>query len=639
MHREAIYYSALMGDTDAVLVAVDGSGVMRWVSPEVRDILGYQPEAVVGRPVTAFLAPRETESGMRKLGDLLRNPGATLRTVHRVRHADGSYRTMVMVGRDLRKVPEVEAIVIQLRDITEQNQVIEALAENRARLEEAYRIAGLGWWQLDVQTGQVQLSDRLLELTGYERLSADNWSELRHILVHPDDLQRVEQALSPNRAVGSPTSVEHRIVRADGSIGHWLVHAQAFSDRAGSRLRLSGTVLDVTERRLAESEQFRTEKLEALDLLCAGITHDFNNLLAVIQGNISLVLEGAPDPADASLLADAELACRRAAQLSRQLSSYARSAEEPRLTEVQVAELVHEVVPLLLRGSRVRGELLAPDDLPRVHGAAAELSQVLQNLVLNAVAAMPEGGVLGVAAQEVTLPPDAPAVRLPPGPYVRLTVQDSGKGIAPEHLSRIFDPYFTTRPDGQGLGLATTHRIVRRHGGHISVQSAPGQGAVFHVYLPAVGPQPAQQESAAGDTLSLYFSANVRALLVDDDDLVRATGANLLTQLGCSVETACGSGEALEATREALVRGQAFHIAILDLTLPGDLSAPELLRNLSAVDPMIRGVISSGHQRHDAMVKYRRAGFRAALPKPYGLAQLRVALSDALAVDGSAAED
>ncbi len=629
------YYAALLGDSGGFLATMDDQGIVSWVGPEVRAVLGRDPSELIGRFALDFLAPADVAAGRNAIAALLSNQARLQRTVLPVRHADGGYRVMEIVGRDLRLRPEIGRIVVQVRDVTGERQVVTELQESRSQLAEAYQIAGLGRWEWNVQTGEVRFSTELLRLLGWKKQPASRWSDLRQLFVHPDDLERVEEAVAAAKPAG-PVSLEYRVVWPDGRIRQWLMHAQGSADLCGELWRVTGIVMDVTERRQAEAELFRAQKLEALDQLAAGIAHDFNNLLTVIQGNLSLAKAPLGPYEAGPLLAEAEAACERAAYLAHQLSSYARGREARAFEPTQLRPLLADVIPFLLRGSRVRSELLVPDDLRPVQGDAGALAQVLQNLVLNAIAAMPEGGVLRAEAANVALPEADPAAPLPPGAYVRLLVADSGHGVAPEHLPRIFDPYFTTRKGGQGLGLATTQRIVHHHGGHIAVQSRTGLGTMFVILLPAAAAEAATAEPRPAGRPPLALKCDLHVLLVDDEDLVRSAGAKMLKELGCRVDVAEGSEQALSLMRRAVTSGRPYQLAILDVTLPGDLGATELFARLWAIAPLLRGVVSSGYAHHDTMRDPVRHGFRAALPKPYGLGDLREALAAAALEDEQA---
>ncbi len=620
------YYDALLGDTGGFLATLDERGVCRHVASEVRRVLGFDPEEMVGRSCFEFVALADPAAGPRALGRLLAGRGRLERRVLPVRHRDGGYLMMEILLRDLRQRADIGAILLHARDVTGERQMATKLAESRTELAEAYQFAGLGRVEWDGGTGEVTLSEQLLELLQWKRQPSARWRDLRHMFVHPEDLDRVELAWA-SAQLGETVRLEYRVVRPDGSLRHWLMQAQGVPGATGGQGRVTATVMDVTELRQAEEELFRAQKLEALDQLAAGIAHDFNNLLTVIRGNLSLAQQAAAGQADVEpLLAEGTAACDRAAYLAHQLSKYVRSSDAQAFAPTEVGPLLADVIPFLLRGSRVKSEILAPDDLRAVRGDAGELAQVLQNLVMNAVAAMPDGGVLRAQAENVALPEADPPVPLPPGPYVRLVVADSGHGVAPEHLPRIFDPYFTTRQGGQGLGLATTRRIVRHHEGHIAVQSRTGQGTIFTIYLPA-----ALEEVAAAAAPEAPAHAELRrqlrVLLVDDDAAVRRAGAAMLKELGCRAEVAAGSEEALALMRRSVTRGKPYEVAILDVTMPGDLGARELFEQLWAIHPMLRGLVSSGYTTHDAMLDPARYGFRAALPKPYGLAEMREALA------------
>ncbi len=619
------YYDALLGDAGGFLATLDERGICRHVAPEVRGVLGYEPEEMVGRSCFEFVVLADSAAGLRAIGRLLAQGDRLERRVLPVRHRDGGYLMMEILLRDLRQRADIGAILVHARDVTAERQVATKLAESRTELAEAYRLAGLGRVEWDVRTGEVALSEHLLDLLQWQRQPSARWRDLRHMFIHPEDLGRVELAWASAR-LGETVRLEYRVVRPDGSLRHWLMQAQGVFGTSGEQARVTATVMDVTELRQAEEELLRAQKLEALDQLAAGIAHDFNNLLTVIRGNLSLAQQAAGQEDVEPLLAEATAACDRAAYLAHQLSKHVRSSDARAFAPTELGPLLADVIPFLLRGSRVKSEILAPDDLRAVRGDAGELAQVLQNLVMNAVAAMPDGGELRAQAESVALPEADPAVPLPPGPYVRLVVADSGHGVAPEHLPRIFDPYFTTRQGGQGLGLATTRRIVRQHAGHIAVQSRTGQGTIFTIYLPAALEEVAVAATSEAPART-ELRRHLRVLLVDDDAAVRRAGAGMLKELGCRADVAAGSEEALSLMRRSVTRGRPYEVAILDVTMPGDLGARELFEQLWAIHPMLRGLVSSGYTTHDAMLDPARYGFRAALPKPYGLAEMREALA------------
>jgi PAS domain S-box-containing protein len=621
-------FATLLDTVDGIVAGVDGQGVVRWMSPGVKRMMGYEPEAVTGRPIQEFLLPGDLENVQRKLGDLKASPGTALHTVQRIRHRDGTDRLFQIRGRDLRHHPGYGVIVLHLQDITEAQALQLALQESQARLEEACRIAGIGWWQHTLDTDRITCSDTLLGLLGWEDLPGAVWSELRLRLIHPDDLGRVEEAMARAAVTRQKVRVEHRVMRADGQTRDWLAHIRGVRDETGRLLHLSSTVADITEERQQMVEMLHRDKLEALELLAAGIAHDFNNLLTTITGNISLVRTLAGDDVVAAALKDAEEASRRASQLARQLLQYG-TGDGVRTESTRLGRLLADTVPFLLHGTRVEGRVIIGEGIDEVPGDAGELLQVIQNLVLNAVDAMPGGGSLEVRAARVTMPEDGPGLPLASGGYVLIEVEDRGVGIPPEHMARIFDPYFTTRDTGHGLGLATVHRIVRRQEGYISVASVPGQGTTFRVYWPAPEAVAASRgRPTQGDRRpnGVRVPSHIRVLVADDDDAVRQAAVRMMRELGHEAEAAADSSEALALMRRAVAEGRPYQLALVDLTMPGDKDGVSLFRELKGVNPLVCGILTTGYVRHESMVHHQVYGFQAALAKPYGMAELAAAL-------------
>jgi CheY-like chemotaxis protein len=242
---------------------------------------------------------------------------------------------------------------------------------------------------------------------------------------------------------------------------------------------------------------------------------------------------------------------------------------------------------------------------------------VLNNLVINASQAMPGGGTMRITAENRTLSEDS-GLPLAPGPYVRFSVRDQGGGIPEEHCSRIFDPYFTTKSTGSGLGLATAYSIIKRHRGHIGVQSTAGEGSTFFFFVPALPDRaPACPTKAEG-----VRGGNGEVLLMDDDRAVRLVGSQMLEHLGFSVSCTSDGREAVERYREAFAQGRPYRFVILDLTVPGGTGGREALRELLALDPQVRAIVSSGYSNDPVMAEARAHGFLGVLRKPFTIEQL-----------------
>jgi PAS domain S-box-containing protein len=374
---------------------------------------------------------------------------------------------------------------------------------------------------------------------------------------------------------------------------------------------------DVTDRRREESSALRAQKLESLGMLAGGIAHDFNNLLTGILGNISLARMAGDDPAEvARRLEDAEKAAFRARALTHQLLTFSRGGE-PVKRLVDIRGVIRDTSEFVLSGGRCRCDYRIHRDLWRVEADEGLLAQVVTNLVMNASQAMPEGGRLTVAASNLDLASGTPPV--PAGRYVHITVADEGPGIASENIERIFDPYFSTRPEGLGLGLAACYSIVSRHGGHILAESEPGDGAVFHIYLPAAASQ-AENEDEDGATAELAGCG--RVLVVDDDEMILSVSSGILSTLGYRSETATSCSEAVEKFAAATKAGSPFCAVILDLTMPDGPCGVETLGLLREIDPGVPAIVSSGYSNNAVLGNPGKFGFDGVVSKPYRVEDL-----------------
>jgi PAS domain S-box-containing protein len=520
-----------------------------------------------------------------------------------------------------------------LREVVERRRIEAALADEKERLAVTLRSIGDAVVATD-PAGRVIIFNPVAEkLSGTDFADAIGrpLSEILHFRRETTGepcedpvaqilLRRGPVELSENITLDSRDGAQ-RLIASSGA---------PIRDRGGSVIGVVLVFRDVTEKHRTTQELLRASKLESVGLLAGGIAHDFNNILTVILGNISMARVFAP--ADNSLtttLAAAEKAAIRATDLTRQLLTFSKGGAPVKKT-ASLGEIIHETASFVLHGSNVRAQIVIPPDLWPVDVDVGQISQVINNLAINASHAMPEGGTLRIRATNVTF--DSPSGgALKAGRYVCISVQDHGTGIPPENLPRIFDPYFTTKKHGSGLGLASSYSIIRKHDGDIRVESEPGRGTVFHIYLPAAegpvtkAPEPVSAPPAVG---------RGRVLVMDDEEPIRQLITRMLEPLGYSVTTTADGVEALRKYEDARVKGDPFSAVILDLTVPGGMGGKETIQRLRALDPAVRAIVSSGYSEDPVMARYREFGFCSVVAKPYRLHELSMALREATASTG-----
>jgi PAS domain S-box-containing protein len=477
--------------------------------------------------------------------------------------------------------------------------------------------------------GNVVLMNRVAqELTGWSRDEAlgrpleDVFRISGRDDANPDD-HPVARVLAAGQIFANPRPVS--LVSRQGRERFIEESAGPIQDGDGG---VTGVVLvfrDVTLRRRMEEELQRAHKLESVGLLAGGIAHDFNNLLTGIWGSVSLARSDVPADGEANTwLAEAEKGVMRARDLTQQLLTFSKGGAPIRRT-ARIGDLIADSARFSLRGSNVRCEVSIPDDLWSVEVDESQMSQVISNLVINADEAMPAGGRIRVSARNLpngaALPPSLPA-----GRYIEVAVEDEGIGIAPEHLARVFDPYFTTKKKGSGLGLAICFGILQKHEGLITVDSELGKGSTFRIHLPASTKAPTPRVDDEPHPLS----GRGRALVMDDDPSIRDVSSMMLSRLGYEVQTAADGAEAVEAYLRAMESGRPFTFAIMDLTVPGGMGGLEAARAVLAIDPDARLIVSSGYSNDPIMSEYRDHGFRGVIPKPYEPALLGRTVQDAL---------
>jgi PAS domain S-box-containing protein len=531
-------------------------------------------------------------------------------------------RTLIVASRWTLQRDEAGApvaILVTSNDITENKSAENALRESEERLKLAIAAGNMGVWEWDIVTGKESWSDVCFRILNLTHVEIENKHNFFIKSIHPEDLPAQQKAQS--RAIATRTDYVHefRILRSDGSLRWVSTRGKCFYDESGHPLRLLGVVTDTTRRKQLEEELFKAQKLESIGVLAGGIAHDFNNLLTAILGNITLARRASrPDDECALLLAEAEKGCLNAKSLTSQLLTFAKGGAPIRET-ARIGALIRETAGFILRGSPATCLFDIPDDLPPVEIDAGQISQVLQNIVMNAAQSMEKPGTIDICAVRHTPAEDGPPL-FSGREYIRISIRDQGKGIPQEHLSRIFDPFFTTKENGTGLGLASSYSIMTHHEGCIQVESTPGAGTTFHLFLPASDSAPVTRES--GDFSCDPLSEPARILVMDDDRKIRMVVDRFLKSLGYETVSVGDGTDAITRYREEQKAGAPFHAVIMDLTVPGGMGGKEAMEQLLKIDPAVTAIVSSGYSDDPVMANYREFGFQAVLAKPYQLHDL-----------------
>ena len=393
-------------------------------------------------------------------------------------------------------------------------------------------------------------------------------------------------------------------------------------------------VSGITNQKRAADELFKSEKIDSISLLAGGIAHDFNNMLSAILGNISMIrIDLDEGHQHSAKLVAAEKAALQARLLTQQLLTFSKGGA-PSLEVTTVSEMVEECAQFILRGSKVKCSIEKDDGLWPVDADRGQISQVINNLIINANQAMPEGGEIRIRMSNLHVR-HAEITALKFGDYICIEVRDEGNGISPQNLKKIFDPYFTTKKKGNGLGLASSYSIITSHKGTITVDSSIGQGSIFRVYLAkstqlAPGKSNPSEAKKKETAREMIHRGKGRILVMDDMEAMMVVAGEILTVLGYDVEYSTDGNEAIKAYKAAKDEGNPFDACVFDLTVPGGMGGEEAANVLIDYDPNLVAIASSGYTSSDVMSDYKNSAFRAVLPKPYRIKEMSDILHELL---------
>jgi PAS domain S-box-containing protein len=612
--QEELLRLVIDGLTGMVLY-VDRDHRYRFANRAAGEWFQRPPRDFEGREMSEVLSEAAIEAVRERVDGAL--AGEAVEAEYHIRDPDRERDVRAEYVPDRAPDGEVRGMVALVQDVTEQKHAERALRDSEERFRRMVEIAAAGIWIVDVKGNTEFVNDRMAAVLGYTK--EDMLGRLCFDFLDPEEHKRARRdfTISKRRDLGPQ---EYRFRHKDGSIVWLDVTATVMLDDNGRLTGMLAMCTDVTERKKNEQRIRQTQKLESLGILAGGVAHDFNNLLTGIMGNVSLVLETLkPGSRDRAMLQDAITASERAAQLTRQLLAYA-GKDQGKLQTLDVAAAAKELVPLLTASipKIVKLSLELEDGVPLVQADPAQLQQVMMNLVINAAESLPErtpGDVkIGVGRRRLQ-PEDYRDAVVPieanDREYVAFSVTDNGCGMDPATQSRIFDPFFSTKFHGRGLGLAAVLGIVKGHGGTLTLRTAPEKGSVFTVLLPA------SQDARRADTPALAVPGRAATgigtiLFVDDEPALRTIAQRTLEWHGYGVLLAENGQQAIDV----LAAHPEVRAVVLDLAMPvmsGDTAGP-MMRSLRPDVPVI---LSSGYSEGDALERVGQGVVAGFLEKPY----------------------
>lgn len=525
------------------------------------------------------------------------------------------------------KEDRIMGCVVIVRNITEQKilndnriQSEEALKESEIKYRTLVDEVNQGFYITDANGFLIFVNRALATLFGFESPSEMIGRKFTTFLP-PEKVNELVNLYKASLASGiSSKMIVTEMIRRDGTSRVIEITPQVlFKD--GESIGSKGFIQDISDRKQMEKVMQRSQKLESLGVLAGGIAHDFNNLLGGIMGNIQMAMLNTSDEKVSTYLGRSLSSIDRTRALTGQLLTFAKGGEPIKRVE-NLIPFIQETVQLALSGSSVSSQFQVEDNLWFCDCDKNQIGQVIDNLTINAQQAMTQGGVLEVSARNISLAENEHN-SLPAGKYVKLSIRDQGMGISKEVLQNIFDPYYTTKSMGQGLGLSTCYSIVNRHGGSIDVESELGEGSAFHVYLPAfTEPLAARVEDQEKSSLGHEHRGHGTFLVMDDEKIIRESMKDMLEDLGYTVVLKDNGQEAIDFFMEETKAGRKITGMIFDLTIPGAMGGEEAIGKIRKICPDTPAFVSSGYSSNPVIANPEDYGFNASICKPFVMDEL-----------------
>ena len=602
---------------------IDLEGATILANQRMAEMLACTLEELARSKVWDFIEEADRAAAAERLAARARGIGE----VHdfRLRRRDGTHLDTSMATSSITLPDGAIGALAMVRDVSRERRMEAELRETNERLELALAVGQMGTWEWTVGTTLANGSRQLREILGLDASVQLTDPEKFYATVHPDDITALRASFDAYISAGANGQFVNnfRILRPDGTV-RWVRSAGGSVTTPAGEKRILGTLVDFTESRALEQQLQQAQQLESIGRLAGGVAHDFNNLLTAILACVTIA-EMANAPELAEEVSVIRTAAERGADLTRQLLAFARK-QVIELTTLDLNTIIRNLAGVLRRlvGEDVILDLVLADELWATRAGASQLEQVIVNLAVNARDAMPKGGPLRIATSNVTVEGSHEAIAIRPGEYVVLTVTDRGTGIDARSLPHVFEPFYTTKHTGTGLGLASSYGIVQQLGGDIRVQSELGVGTTFTVYFPRE--RSAVQTVSAAPAIPSTRRASSTVLLVEDDELLRRVIARGLVESGYQILVA-GDGE--EALAVASRHDGPIDVVVTDVVMP-KLSGRELAAQMRAIRPSTKVLYTSGYSDQIIARRGVLAPGQHYIPKPYTIETLERRIDELL---------
>lgn len=616
-------YRLLVEYQTDLVIKLDKEGNFLFANPMYCNLFGKPEKELIGSKFIPLISEEHKEE-TRKAFESLYDAPHHVYIEHRAFTKEGWLWLGWMYTGILNNTGELEEIIGVGRNVNELKKTEFELVKEKEQLTVTLKSIGEGVFTVDKNEKIVLMNNEAEKLTGWK------FNEIEGKYFY-----EIYETLDAKTGLKSENIVRHAVISKSSTITkeRTLISRnkskKLINDSASPIIDSNGKVIgcvivfrDITEEKKMRDNLHKTRKLESIGVLAGGIAHDFNNILTAVLGNISIAkIKTEKNSSVQKILNSAEHACFKAKNLTQQLLTFSKGGAPVKKPE-NLDILIKQVCDEVLEKSNIRYNYSFPSKLLRTEIDKAQIMQAVRNIIINAEQSMPLGGKLSITGENVFVQQEN-KMHLLPGDYVKISIKDTGSGIPSKYIDKVFDPYFSTKKEGSGLGLSAAFSIISKHMGYIGVESFPEDGSEFYFYIPAV------KETSSKETDKTKFTEGKKNILIMDDETgVRFVLSEMLRNLGYNPIESSNGRECIDKFIELRELGYEISAVILDLIIPGGMGGREAVAELLKIDPNVKTIVSSGYSNDPVLSNYSEYGFTDILSKPYNLDQLKQKLKD-----------